>query len=81
MPLIVKQLINAIAMFEIDYVMNWNNAITSVANNPNKRDLSKNLLNEFTSTYYDDKNDYFAMLFQNYTASSINNIYNPDPIE
>ena len=55
--------------------------ITSVANTLNKFHLSATIFNEFTSTYYDNKNDYFKMLLQKYTASAINNIYHPVIIE
>ena len=37
-------------------------------------------MNEFTSTYYDYNND-SLYIFKQYTASSVNNIYNPYPIE
>ena len=38
-------------------------------------------MNEFTSTYYNDKNDSFEMLFQQYTASTISKIYCSSLIE
>ena len=64
-------------MFDSYYVMICINAIISVENTPKKIYLSVTILNEFTSTYYDDKNDYFEMLFQKYTASAVKNIYHP----
>ena len=68
-------------MFGSYPVMTYNYATNSVAKNPKKMYQNKNILNEFTSTYYDDKNHYFAMLFRQYTTSSINNIYHPSLIE
>ena len=33
--------------------------------------------NEFTSTYYDNKNDGFEILFNQYTANGVNTIWQP----
>ena len=65
-------------MFGYDYIMIYSTIFTSIGNTLKKIHLSKNILNEFTSTYYDDKKDYFEMLFQNYIASAVNNIYHTD---
>ena len=43
--------------------------------------LSATTLNELTSTCYYDKNDSFFAVFQQYTDSSVNNIYHPYLIE
>ena len=73
--------IHAVNMFDSYYVMICSNEIISVENTPKKIYPSVTILNEFTSTYYDDKNDYFEMLFQNYAASDVNKIYHPSIIE
>ena len=57
-------------MFGSDSIMNWNCAIPYVPNTLKKIYLSKTILNEFTSTYSYDNNDYFEMLFQQYTDFS-----------
>ena len=62
-PLRVKQCIHAFNIFESDFVMICNTAIYSVSNNLNNMYTSATTLNEYISTYYYDKNDYFEMLF------------------
>ena len=62
----IKQLIHAVAMNVKDLSITCNVSIHSVANNLKKSHLSTILLNEFTSTYYDDKNDYFEMFFKQF---------------
>ena len=57
-------------MFDNQSVMSYNNEISSVVNTPKKIYLSTTILNEFTSTYSYDNNDYFEMLFQQYTDFS-----------
>ena len=57
----VKQRTNIVTMFNNDSVMNCNTKIPSVANILKNVYLSGTLLNEFTSTYYDDKNDSFEI--------------------
>ena len=49
--------------------------ITSFENTPKKIYLGAPLWDEFTSEYYNEKNDAFGLLFQKYTSSAINNIY------
>ena len=61
----VKQQMHDIDMFDIDSTITCNYAIPSVANTLNKIYLSTTLLNEFTSTYYNDKNDYLKYCFKN----------------
>ena len=61
--------------------MNRNASITSVGNNLKKMYLGTTLLNQFNSTYYDDKYHSFAMLFQQYTVSFVNFFYHPYLIE
>ena len=56
-PLRVKQCIHDVDIFDNDYIMSCNTAIPSVANNLNNIYLSATILNESTSTYYNDKND------------------------
>ena len=50
-------------MFDSDSLMTWNTAITSVENTLKKIYLSTNNFNKFTSTYYDDNDYSFEMLF------------------
>ena len=50
--------------------------IPSVTNIMKNIYRSGNFSNEFTSTYYDDKNDSFAKI-QQYIPSYVNNIYHP----
>ena len=69
-PLRVKQHIHSVEMFVSDYVMTWNYAIPSVENTKKKIYPSTTLLNQFTSTYYDDKDDYFSIFSQQYTDGS-----------
>ena len=58
--------------------MTCNRAIPSVDNTLKKIHLSKTIFNEFTSTYYDDKNGGFGLLFKTFTANSDKNIDHPD---
>ena len=62
-------------MNEDDLVTTCNTATPSIANIPKKIHLSTTIFNEFTSTYYYEKNDGFELLFKNYTENSVNNIY------
>ena len=62
---------HAVNMFDSDYVMICNTKITSVENKLKKIYLSTNILIEFTSTYYNDNNDYFETFFQQYKAISV----------
>ena len=71
----VKQSIHAINMFDIDYLMSFSTAIPYIDNNLKKIYISGTLLNESTSRYYDDNNDSFEMLFQQYASSAVKNIY------
>ena len=81
MPLRVKQHIYAIDMFDSYYITIFSKIITSVANNTKNIYLRGTLIDEFTYTYYNDKNGTFEMLFQKYTASDVDNIYQPYTIE
>ena len=58
-------------MFDIDYIMSWSTAIPSVENKPKKIYPGGTLLDGFTSKYYDDNNDNFELLFQQYTTSAV----------
>ena len=80
-PQRVKQHIHAINTFDSDDKMSCITAVTSVVNIHKNIYLSVALLDEFTSTYYDDKNDSFEMLFQKYTDSAVNDIYHPSVVE
>ena len=51
--------------------------ITSFENTPKKIYLGAPLWDEFTSEYYNEKNDAFGLFFQKYTSSAVNSIYNP----
>ena len=77
MPLKVKKRIHTSKRFDRDSVIRYSAAITYVANTLKKIYLGETLLNEFTSTYYDYNNDTFGILFQNLTASAVDNIYHP----
>ena len=73
----VKQRINDVNMLNSDPIITYNAKITSVANTLKKIHLSTIILNELTSTCYDDKDDCFSFLFQQYTAISVKNIDHP----
>ena len=62
-------------MFDGDSMVSFSTTIPLVANTLKKIDLVGNFLYDFTYTYNDDKNDTFGMLFQQYTASYVDNIY------
>ena len=51
-----KQRIHSVDMNTNYYVMTCNTEIPSIDNTTKKINLSTTILNEFTSTYYDDKN-------------------------
>ena len=51
--------------------MTYNTLIPSVANTMKKIHLSTILLNEFTSTYYENKNDGFEILFKQFTEKYV----------
>ena len=80
-PIKFKQCIHDVNIFDSDYVMTYNSAIPSVANTLKKIHLSKIIFNEFTSTYYDNIDYCFSMLFQQYAAGSVNNINQPSLIK
>ena len=61
----------SINMFGCDYIMSFTTTIPSVTNTLKKIYIGGNMLDEFTSTYYDDKNDTFVLLFQQYTSSTV----------
>ena len=61
--------------------MTRNTSTPYVANTTKKMHLSTIILNEFTSTYYENTDDCFEILFQKYTASSVNNINHPSLIQ
>ena len=66
---------HAINMFHIDSIIISSITITSVANTLKNIYIGGTILGEFTSTYYDDNNYDFGMLFQQYTASVVESIY------
>ena len=72
---------HAIGMFDGDAIMICSSAITSLENTTKNIYLSGTLLDEFTSIYYNDKNDTFGMLFQQHKAIAVNNIYRPSIVE
>ena len=76
-PLRDKKCIHAIDMFDNYSIMSCSTAITSVVNTLKKNYLSGTILDKFSSTYYDDNNDNFGLLFQQYTAIAVGNIYHP----
>ena len=52
-------------MFDSDFEMTCNAKIPSIANALKMIYLGTNIFNGLTSTYYDDKNDSFAVFFNN----------------
>ena len=73
----LKYRIHAVSASEIGSVMACNREICYVTNTLKKIHLSRNIFNEFTSTYYDNKNEDFGFLFGQYTENFVNNIYHP----
>ena len=55
LPIIVKQRIHAVNMYDSYYVMTYNTEIPYVANTLKKIHISITIFNEFASTYYDNK--------------------------
>ena len=51
--------------------MTCNRAIPSVDNTLKKIHLSTTIFNEYTSTYYDYKNNGFELLFRQYTENYV----------
>ena len=80
-PIIVYQRIHAVNMFFNDSIIIYITEIRYVANTPKKIYLSVTLLNLSTSAYYDDNNDSFEILFQEYTANYVKNSYHSAIIE
>ena len=76
-PLRFKKHINDINMFEIDYIMSFSTAVTSVVNFLKNIYLCVSILDKSTSAYYNNNNDNFELLFQKYTSSAVDNIYHP----
>ena len=64
-------------MFDGDYIMSCSTPITGVANNLKNVYLGGTLLGAFTSTYYNNNNDTFGLLIQQYTASAVEKLYHP----
>ena len=54
--------------------------MSSVENTPKKIYFGGSLWDEFTSKYYNEKNDAFGILFQQYTAGAADKIYNPSNV-
>ena len=73
--LISQNRVHAINMYNRDSIMIWSNPITSFVNTLKNIYIGGTILGEFTSTYYDDNNYDFGMLFQQYTASVVESIY------
>ena len=61
-----KQLIHAINMFYSDAIISNITPILYVLNNLKNIYISGTILDEFKSTYYDDKNSYFGMFSKIY---------------
>ena len=57
--------------------MIFSTPVPSVSNTLKNIYRSGPLWDELTSEYFNDNNDVFRMLFQKYTASSVDNIYHP----
>ena len=62
-------------MYDSDSIMICCIPIPSVENNPKNICLGGTIWDELKPEYYNDKNDYFGILFQKYTASAVDNIY------
>ena len=75
-----QSIIDAINMYGNDYTVRFSTPITSVENTTKNIYLGELIWYEFTSEYYKDKNDTFEMLFQKYTASDVDKIYNPSTV-
>ena len=67
-------------MYDSDSIMICCTLINSVEINLNKVYLGGPLWDEFTSEYYNEKNDVFGLLFQQYTSSAIYNIYHTSTV-
>ena len=76
----VQSHINDINMYESDSIISLFTPMTSVKNTPKKIILGGPFWDEFTSEYYNDKNDAFGILFQQCKASAIDNIYHPPTV-
>ena len=61
--------------------MSFNTVIPYVANTLKNIYLSTTILNDLTTTYYDDTDGYFGIFFQSSTDSSVNIIYRSDLIQ
>ena len=68
-------------MFVSEYLLTWISAIHCVANTLKNIYLSTTILNDLTTTYYDDTDGYFGIFFQSSTDSSVNIIYRSDLIQ
>ena len=77
-PQTVQNHSNAINMHESDSRISCCTPIPSVANTLKNIYLGGPLWYEFTPEYYNDNDDAFVLLFQQYIASDIDNIYNLD---
>ena len=73
--MIVQNHIHAIIMYDSDSIMICSTPIPSVSNTLKRIYLNGPLWYEFTSQYYNEKNETFGLLFQQYKASDIDNIY------
>ena len=76
-PLIFKNCIPAINMFDSYSKIGCSNQIYSVKNTLKKIYLGGYLLGEFKSEYYNYKNANFELLFQQCTYSSVDKMYHP----
>ena len=72
-----KQRIHVVDMHGNDSVITCNTMIPSILNNPKKIHLSTTIFNSYYSTYFDDRNDGFEVLYKQYTSIFVNNIDHP----
>ena len=70
-PLKDKDWFHDINWYDSDYIISCSTTISSVANTLNNIYLVVPLWDEFTYEYYNDKNDDFAFLFQQYKSSAV----------
>ena len=77
MPPKIKDCIHDINMYDSNYLMGFSTPIHSVESNTNNIYLGGNIWDELTYECYNDKNDTFGLLFQQYIPIVVENIYHP----
>ena len=80
-PTRFKQLIHSVDINKNDLVTTFNTVIPSVAKYLKKIHISLTIFNELNSTYYNNKNYGFAMLFKQFKVNYYENNYQPSLIQ